>query len=272
MIGKVSPRGGQVSGLRSTCTVPAARKNTPTRTWIAGWRHPAELEPSLRHDGRRDFRHLSGLLQQTPRRLGDCGFDRPVWHCSVRAAPGDRMLSDDEWAQVACEIMHRTGLAPYGRRTRRSAGSRSATPPTTSTWSRCWPAKTAPGRGCGTTTTASAKPARPPRTGSGCAVPPRVTAPPRPADPGRGRRRPAATAGGRATPGHAAPRGRPLLRPPRQRARVLRPPRCRRHAASASGSAPAIPARSPATPSRSPPTPSIPAARSGTAAENSPPT
>jgi hypothetical protein len=36
-----------------------------------------------------------------------------VWHCSVRAAPGDRMLSDAEWAQLACEIMHRTGLAPY---------------------------------------------------------------------------------------------------------------------------------------------------------------
>jgi len=40
---------------------------------------------------------------------------KPVWHCSVRAAPGDRTLSDDEWAQVACDIMHRTGLAPYGQ-------------------------------------------------------------------------------------------------------------------------------------------------------------
>ena len=38
-----------------------------------------------------------------------------MWHCSVRAAPDDRILSDDEWAQVACEIMHRTGLAPYGQ-------------------------------------------------------------------------------------------------------------------------------------------------------------
>jgi hypothetical protein len=25
------------------------------------------------------------------------------------------MLSDDEWAQLACDIMHRTGLAPYGQ-------------------------------------------------------------------------------------------------------------------------------------------------------------
>jgi len=38
-----------------------------------------------------------------------------VWHCSVRAAPDDRILSDDEWAQVAYDIMHRTGLAPYGQ-------------------------------------------------------------------------------------------------------------------------------------------------------------
>lgn len=27
----------------------------------------------------------------------------------------DRILSDDEWAQLAYEIMHRTGLAPYGQ-------------------------------------------------------------------------------------------------------------------------------------------------------------
>ena len=43
------------------------------------------------------------------------GFNRPVWHCSVRAAPGDRMLSDDEWAEVARDIVHRTGLAPRGQ-------------------------------------------------------------------------------------------------------------------------------------------------------------
>lgn len=40
---------------------------------------------------------------------------RSVWHCSLRAAPEDRMLSDDEWAQVACDVMDRTGLSPYGQ-------------------------------------------------------------------------------------------------------------------------------------------------------------
>jgi hypothetical protein len=37
-----------------------------------------------------------------------------VWHCSVRAAPQDRVLSDGEWAQVAAGIMHRTGLSLEG--------------------------------------------------------------------------------------------------------------------------------------------------------------
>jgi hypothetical protein len=38
-----------------------------------------------------------------------------VWHCPVRAAPEDRLLSDQEWAQVARDVMHRTGLSPHGQ-------------------------------------------------------------------------------------------------------------------------------------------------------------
>jgi hypothetical protein len=115
MIGKVSPRGSGVSGLHYYLFGPGRCEAHTDPHLIAGWRPPAELEPPLRHDGHRDFRHLSGLLQQPHDALGERGFDRPVWHCSVRAAPSDRMLSDDEWAQLACEIMHRTGLAPYGQ-------------------------------------------------------------------------------------------------------------------------------------------------------------
>jgi hypothetical protein len=33
----------------------------------------------------------------------------------MRAAPEDRMLSDDEWAAIAHDVMHRTGLSPYGQ-------------------------------------------------------------------------------------------------------------------------------------------------------------
>jgi hypothetical protein len=115
VIGKVSPHGTRVSGLVYYLFGPGRSAKHADPHIVAGWRHPAELEPPLRDDGRRDFRQLNGLLQQPHAALGPRGSPRPVWHCSVRAAPEDRILSDDEWAQVACDIMHRTGLAPYGQ-------------------------------------------------------------------------------------------------------------------------------------------------------------
>ncbi|MFE2046518.1 relaxase/mobilization nuclease domain-containing protein [Streptomyces sp. NPDC059477] len=36
-----------------------------------------------------------------------------VWHCPVRTAPGDRYLTDDEWAEVARRIVHATGIAEH---------------------------------------------------------------------------------------------------------------------------------------------------------------
>ena len=115
MIGKVSPRGQRITGLIYYLFGPGREAEHTDPHIVAGWRHPAELEPPLRGDGRRDFLHLTGLLQQPHAALGPRGSLCPVWHCSVRAAPDDRILSDDEWAQVACDIMHRTGLGPYGQ-------------------------------------------------------------------------------------------------------------------------------------------------------------
>ncbi len=81
---------------------------------VAGFRDPGELEPERRAGGARDFRRLAGLLAQPLAAVAGPGHARPVWHCAVRAAPTDRLLSDAEWAQVAAHIMDRTGLAPDG--------------------------------------------------------------------------------------------------------------------------------------------------------------
>jgi hypothetical protein len=81
---------------------------------IAGFSDPADLEPERRPDGSRDFRRLAGLLAQPMAALAGPGFAKPVWHCSVRAAPEDRLLSDREWAQVAAQVVDRTGLAAAG--------------------------------------------------------------------------------------------------------------------------------------------------------------
>jgi hypothetical protein len=109
------PRGERVAGLIYYLFGPGRREEHTDPHLIAGWRHPAELEPPLRSDGRGDFRKLCGLLQQPHAVLGPRGFARPVWHCAVRAAPEDRLLSDAEWAQIAGDMMHRTGLAPNGQ-------------------------------------------------------------------------------------------------------------------------------------------------------------
>jgi len=79
---------------------------------VAGFSDPGELEPERRPDGSQDFRRLTGLLAQPLAALAGPGYDKPVWHCSIRAAPGDRILSDAEWAQIAEQVMDRTGLAP----------------------------------------------------------------------------------------------------------------------------------------------------------------
>ena len=116
MIGKIStPRGEHVEPLLYYLFGRGRREEHTDPHIIAGWRHPASLEPALRPDGKRDFATLTGLLKQPQAALGERGYPRPVWHCSVRAAPDDRMLSDDEWAAIAHEVMHRTGLSPCGQ-------------------------------------------------------------------------------------------------------------------------------------------------------------
>ena len=116
VIGKVTgPRGERVEGLIYYLYGPGRREEHTDPHIVAGWRHPAELEPPLREDGRRDFRRLLGLLNQPHAAMGAWGYARPVWHCSMRAAPGDKMLSDDEWAQIASDVMNCTGLSRYGQ-------------------------------------------------------------------------------------------------------------------------------------------------------------
>ena len=116
MIGKISePRGERCEPLIRYLYGPGRHEEHTDPHIVAGWRHPAELEPPLRASGSRDFRRLSGLLNQPHDALGKWAFRRPVWHTVMRAAPRDKVLSDDEWAQVACDVMNRTGLSPYGQ-------------------------------------------------------------------------------------------------------------------------------------------------------------
>ena len=118
MIGKApenpGKRGERCEGLIYYLYGPGRHEEHTDPHIVAGWWHPAELEPPLRADGTRDFRRLFGLLNQPHAALGKWGTKRPVWHTVMRAGPRDKTLSDDEWAQIAGDVMNRTGLSAYG--------------------------------------------------------------------------------------------------------------------------------------------------------------
>jgi len=115
VIGKVCPRGQDVAGLIRYLYGPGRREEHTDPHIIAGYRPPEDLEPPLRASGSRDFRRLAGLLRLPHDVLGKWGYAKPVWHCSMRAAPEDRLLSDREWADIARDVVHRTGLCPRGQ-------------------------------------------------------------------------------------------------------------------------------------------------------------
>ena len=179
------------------------------------------------------------------------------------------MLGDDEWAQVACDIMHRTGLAPYGQDDDavRWVAVRHAADHIHIVAMLARQDGTAPA--CGTTITGSARHAGPSKTASACGAPPPATAPPPPVRPARSREdppprlarsRPGSPSGGRSAP-------RPPPRPAsRSSSPASTPPACSvrkrfstRNPGEVTGYAVALPADT-----------TEPAGRSGTAAGSSP--
>jgi hypothetical protein len=99
VIGKITAqRGERAEGLIYYLFGPGRREEHAGPHIVAGWRHPAGLEPPRRPDGGRGFRRL-GLLNQPHAAMGAWGLAQPVWHCSVRVAPDDTMLSDGDRSQ-----------------------------------------------------------------------------------------------------------------------------------------------------------------------------
>ncbi|MER8068215.1 relaxase/mobilization nuclease domain-containing protein [Streptomyces sp. NPDC094034] len=62
-------------------------------------------------------RRLGQLTQALDLRVEQAGDKAPkghVWHCSLRAAPEDRVLTDAEWTSIARRVLHATGIAAEG--------------------------------------------------------------------------------------------------------------------------------------------------------------
>jgi hypothetical protein len=107
-------RNGHPAAMLRQLYEPGRRDRHGVPHLVAGSQEPASLEPERASSGRRNTARLAGWLSGAPAVPGQRGGEQPAWHCTVRGRPRDRALSDWQWALVAADIMHRTGLAPAG--------------------------------------------------------------------------------------------------------------------------------------------------------------
>jgi hypothetical protein len=85
---------------------------------IAAWDGVDGLEPPRHSAGGRDLGTLAAALNAPLLAAGlskqEWQQARPVYHLAISAADADRRLSDEQWADVVGEYVHRIGLAQRG--------------------------------------------------------------------------------------------------------------------------------------------------------------
>ncbi|MDV5145744.1 mobilization protein [Streptomyces sp. SBC-4] len=110
MIPSINPPGDRTIGLLAYLYGPGKREEHVDPHLVASF---DGMAPDPGRDPNATLKALQRLLDQPVQALPE--HARPakhVWHTSVRTAPGDRMLSDEEWAEVARRIVAATGIDP----------------------------------------------------------------------------------------------------------------------------------------------------------------
>ena len=105
--------GSRTYGLLNYLYGPGRREEHTDPHLVASWMPVLAPDPGRDPDATlkqlADRLDLPVLALQKDRRPAQY-----VWHCPVRTAPGDRYLTDAEWAEVARRVVHATGIAPEG--------------------------------------------------------------------------------------------------------------------------------------------------------------
>lgn len=126
VIAKVS-RGWRVGGLLRYLLGPGRSNEHVSPRVMASWDGMAHLhQPVAGADGWFAAAELEVLARKVGLAADAAGIRAPaavgggpvergvVWHCSLRNHASDRVLSDQEWAQVVTDLMDRTGIARRG--------------------------------------------------------------------------------------------------------------------------------------------------------------
>ncbi|MEU7042849.1 mobilization protein [Streptomyces varsoviensis] len=112
MIPKINAPGRRTIGLLAYLYGPGKHEEHTDPHLVASF---DGLSPDPGRDPAVTLKDLQLLLDQPVQALP--AHQRPrqhVWHCSVRAAPDDRTLTDDEWASIARRLTAATGIDPGG--------------------------------------------------------------------------------------------------------------------------------------------------------------
>ncbi|MGP4083341.1 relaxase/mobilization nuclease domain-containing protein [Streptomyces sp. KR55] len=110
MIPKIHNQGSNTYGLLNYLYGKGTKEEHIDPHLVASYDGTA---PDPGRDDNATLTTLQQILDQPLHLLDD--DQRPplhVWHCSVRAAPGDRILSDADWADIARRMVAATGIDP----------------------------------------------------------------------------------------------------------------------------------------------------------------
>ncbi|MFJ6381415.1 relaxase/mobilization nuclease domain-containing protein [Kitasatospora sp. NPDC092039] len=111
MIPKIRTGAGGTYGLIRYLYGPGKRDEHTDQHLVASWNNFA---PDPGRNPRHTIAQLAAQLDQPVKAIGGRAPATTIWHCSVRADPGDRHLDDNDWATIARRIVHATGIAPEG--------------------------------------------------------------------------------------------------------------------------------------------------------------
>ncbi|WP_329612550.1 mobilization protein [Streptomyces brevispora] len=106
-------RGSRTHGLLVYLYGPGKREEHTDAHLVGSWDGFAP-DPGRDTDPQVTLTRLTAALDLRVKQAGDRAPGKHVWHCSVRTAPGDRPVSDEEWKTIAQRIVHATGIAPNG--------------------------------------------------------------------------------------------------------------------------------------------------------------
>ncbi|MEU8787588.1 relaxase/mobilization nuclease domain-containing protein [Streptomyces sp. NPDC048637] len=112
MIPRVHDMGTRTIGLLYYLYGPGTHEEHIDPHLVAAW---DSLAPDPGRDPKATYGDLQRLLDQPVMALPASA--RPtehVWHLSVRAAPEDPVLTDEQWADIARRMVAATGIAPEG--------------------------------------------------------------------------------------------------------------------------------------------------------------